>query len=291
VTAKKILVTGAGGMLGSDVLAFCNRRAEEGHYKVLGITRRECDLESRKALQTTLSRIQPDVIIHCAAFTDVDGCESQKEKAWRVNRDVVENIAKWVNGSGARLFYVSTDYVFDGTKDLPYNEEDPVCPINVYGRSKQGGEMAVSMLMERGATVRTSWLFGSGGGNFVKSILRRARSGGRLKVVTDQRGSPTYTVDLAEGIFHLVQSGASGTYHLCNSGSCTWFEFAREILTQAGMGDLPMNKITSEELARPARRPQNSVLSCEKYHTRTGKTLRPWKDALRAYLHASPSQD
>lgn len=284
MAGKKILITGAAGMLGSDVLKLFNEGAAENHFQVIGTTRKDCDLADRESLNQLLARIRPDLVIHCAAYTDVDGCEGQQEKAFTANVGVARNLAEALEKLGARLFYISTDYVFSGEKTSPYTEEDPASPLSVYGRSKLEGEIAALKLGDKGTVIRTSWLFGHNGRNFVKAILAKARSEGKLRVVDDQRGSPTYTADLAEGILNLARLDASGIYHLTNSGDCTWFRFAREIVDQAGLDGVEITPITTEETGRLARRPKNSVLSCEKYNALAGKPMRNWREALKAYL-------
>lgn len=280
---KTVLITGAGGMLGSDLLIQLRKKAE-GTYAPLGITRKECDLTLREPLFQLLSRIEPHIIIHCAAFTQVDVCETQREKAFLANGTVTRNLAEFSARAGARLIYVSTDYVFDGEKATPYDEEDPTFPRSVYGLSKREGELAALTLREKGTIVRTSWLFGQNGPNFVKTILHKAKAEGKLRVVSDQRGRPTYTPDLAEGILNLMEKEASGIFHVCNAGACTWFDFTVEILKQAGLEGVHLTPVSTKEFPRPAPRPKNSVLSCEKFNRLTGKPLRNWREALGNYL-------
>ncbi|MBI5184178.1 MAG: dTDP-4-dehydrorhamnose reductase [Nitrospinae bacterium] len=281
---KKILITGAAGMLGSDVLKLFNEASAGNHFQVIGTTRKECDLADRESLNQLLAGIRPDLVIHCAAYTDVDGCEGQREKAFTANAGVAGNLAEALGKLGSRLFYISTDYVFSGEKISPYTEDDPASPLSVYGRSKLEGEISVLTLGDKGTVIRASWLFGHNGRNFVKAILAKARSEGKLRVVDDQRGSPTYTKDLAGGILNLTRLDASGIYHLTNSGDCTWFAFAREIVDQAGLDGIEITPITTEQIGRPARRPKNSVLSCGKYSALAGKPMRHWREALREYL-------
>lgn len=280
---KKILITGVGGMLGWDVLSLFNKKPSKD-YLVIGITRKECDLTNRESSAKLISDVRPDGIIHCAAFTNVDDCESERDKAFLVNGSVTKHLAECAEGVGSRTFYISTDYVFDGEKNVPYEEDDRVFPVTAYGQSKREGEVATLQLGDKGAVIRTSWLFGHNGPNFVKAIIRKAKAEGKLKVVDDQKGSPTFTVDLAEGIMNIVEGGASGIFHISNTGECTWLEFAKEIVKKAGIEGVEINPISTEELSRPARRPKNSVLSCEKYNAFVGKPLKHWGDALEAYL-------
>ncbi len=283
------MVTGVAGMLGSDIQLFFQRKAPESYHTV-GITRKDVDLANLELLAEFLSHLKPHIIIHCAAFTDVDGCENQKEKAFLINGKVAECLAKYAQTADTQLLYVSTDYVFSGDKGSPYGEEDPIAPINIYGHSKRAGEVAVLELAGKGAVIRTSWLFGQNGPNFVKTIANKAKTDGKLKVVNDQRGCPTFTVDLAEGIFHLVEAKASGIYHLSNSGECTWFEFAKEIVKEADIENVEIKPVPTKEFPRPAKRPPISILSCEKYNRLTGKPLRHWREALRAYFN-TPSPE
>ena len=285
---KTVLITGAGGMLGSDLLIQL-REKTEGGYAPIGIHRKECDLPLREPLFQLLTRIKPHIIIHCAAFTQVDVCETQREKAFLANGTVTRNLSEFSAQTGARLIYVSTDYVFDGEKDAPYDEEDPTFPRSVYGLSKREGELAVLTLREKGTIVRTSWLFGQNGPNFVKTILHKARAEGKLRVVNDQRGCPTYTPDLAEGILALMEKEAPGIFHVCNAGACTWFDFTAEILKQAGLEGVQLTPISTKKFPRPAPRPKNSVLSCEKFNHLTGKPLRNWREALGDYLAFLPN--
>ncbi|MBI1865389.1 MAG: NAD(P)-dependent oxidoreductase, partial [Nitrospirae bacterium] len=205
-------------------------------------------------------------------------------KVFAVNHAGTRNVVDACGARGARLAYVSTDYVFDGTARIPYQEADPTNPISVYGRSKRMGEREVERLGNDGLIVRTSWLYGPHGPNFVEAILRQAREKGRFTVVNDQEGSPTHTEDLAEAIAVLVDLGAGGKVHFSGAGSCTWFEFAREIVAQGGMSGVETLPVTSESLGRPAPRPVYSVLCLDRYVSLTGRRPRGWKEALGRYL-------
>jgi dTDP-4-dehydrorhamnose reductase len=224
---------------------------------------------------------RPDVVIHAAAYTDVDGAEAHPDRAFAVNASGSRHVAQGAAEAGARLIAVSTDYVYDGAKDGPYREDDPVAPLGLYGASKLEGEREILKAKPDAVILRTAWLYGEGK-NFVETILRLARERDELRIVDDQRGSPTAVADLATVIAALLQTPCAGVYHAVNAGACSWYEFAREILRLAGI-DRRVVPIRSSELVRPAKRPANSVLDCGKLAA-LGLTLRPWQDALRAYL-------
>ncbi|MDD5428963.1 MAG: dTDP-4-dehydrorhamnose reductase, partial [Candidatus Omnitrophica bacterium] len=232
------------------------------------------------------------IVIHAAAWTDVDGCERDREKAYRINASGTENVAVACKNAGAVLIYISTDFVFDGKKKEPYTEEDKTDPLNIYAASKLAGEEAVRKNLKEYFILRTSWLYGAGGKNFVDTIIAKAGTEKELKVVRDQAGSPTYTKDLACAIHRLADkifrdrrqpTAAFGTYHVSNSGSVSWYDYACEILRLAGL-DTKVKAITSAELARPAKRPAMSVLDNSKFASFTGYAMRDWKIALKEYI-------
>lgn len=229
---------------------------------------------------------RPAWVVHAAAWTDVDGCERDPERADLVNGEGTRRVAEACRACGAVLVYLSTDYVFDGRKGAPYVETDPVSPLSAYARSKVAGEEAVRAVSPRWAIVRTAWLFGVSGKNFVKTIVEKAAAGGPLRVVDDQVGSPTYARDLAAAIACLASRGLSGTYHVTNAGSCSWYEFTRAILTEAGMPHVPVAPMTTAELGRPAARPAFSVLANHAWAGAGLRPLRPWREALSAMLTA-----
>ena len=253
---------GAGGMLGQDVV-----RISPG---AIGYTHAQLDVTDRDAVGEAIRR--DDVVINCAAWTDVDGAEEHEQEAMRINRDGARNVAE---AAGAVL-YVSSDYVFDGTKGEPYLESDPVNPLSAYGRTKLAGEQATADANPRHFIVRSSWLFGAGGKNFVETMLGL---GPEVRVVDDQVGSPTFTGHLAEALAKLAQTDDFGVHHIAASGSCSWFEFAREIFARTG-SDTRVEPCTSAEFRRPAPRPAYSVLGSERGHD----PLPPWQDGLDAYL-------
>lgn len=276
----KILVTGAGGQLGRAMV----RVLGESH-RVIGYDRRGWDVTDERRTREILLLEKPDAVIHCAAWTDVDGYETDPLKAYRINAQASRQLAAACGRMEIRMVYVSTDYVFDGTRQEGYVETDPADPINVYGRSKWLGEGWVRTLCPSHLILRTSWVFGRGGsGNFVTAILNRARAGMPLRVVDDQRGCPTYTVHLAEKTKELLSADASGVFHTAGSGDCTWFQFARAILRRAGLDAVSVTPIPSEELGRKARRPRVSVLRSIRLSNWGIAPLPRWEEGLEAYF-------
>ncbi len=274
----RILITGANGMLGRALA----ERLASGHTLLLW-GREEADLSDEAAVRAASRGIAFDAVVHAAAFTEVDRCESDYDAALRGNRDAVRHVALLARERGAHFTTISTDYVFDGTKGSPYLEDDPTAPINAYGRSKWEGEKAA---LESGATalvVRTSWLFGSGGKNFVDTIAGKLERGEPLEVVDDQRGSPTYTRDLAHGIARLLGRGATGIVHVTNRGETTWYGFAVAISRYLG-STTPITPVPSDRFRRPAARPAYSVLSGERFASLTGERMPRWEEALHHYL-------
>lgn len=285
----RVVVLGARGMLGRAVAA---RLAQTPHETFLW-GREELDVTAYGTTRRfkPLRETRPDVVINCAAMTDVDGAEERLVEAMEVNANAPSALAAVAKEIGAYLLHVSTDYVFDGTKDGPYREDDPVRPLNAYGRSKSEGEKGLLARLPSACIVRTSWLYGAGGRNFVDTILAKAAAGQPLRVVDDQRGSPTWTEDLAAALVHLAALRPSGILHATNAGHCTWFDFARAIVAEgARLGRIPATvpvaPIASAAFPRPARRPANSVLDNARFVALTGKPLRPWQAALVAYLES-----
>ena len=280
----RVLVTGAGGMLGRAL-----QEKLQGAHTLYLWGREEADLTDAGQVGSAARGIAFDAVVHAAAMTDVDRCESEPDRALAVNRDATRNVADLARERGALFVYVSTDYVFDGTKRSPYLEEDPVGPINAYGRSKLEGERAARESGARSLVVRTSWLFGAGGKNFVDTIASKLERGESLRVVDDQKGSPTYTRDLVHAIELLLRRGATGTVHATNSGTTTWFGLAREIARVLG-SDASIAPVPTEEFPRPAPRPRYSVLSGARFRAWTGENLRPWEEAVGHYLAARRSR-
>lgn len=266
-------------MLGQDLMTQLRAR-----HAVVPLRRSDADITDLESVRRAIGRSRPDVVIHTAAFTAVDDCERQPELAFAVNGSGTRNMAVACRQDSVAMLYISTDYVFDGTKASPYVEEDPPNPINVYGRSKFEGELQVRDLVARYWIVRTSWLFGPRGKNFVRAILGRAERGEALRVVDDQVGAPTYTMDLAEKLEQIVESGKAGVYHVTNQGYCSWFDFAREILSQTSFGNLTVSPVPTSALGRPAPRPRNSCLSNAHLQSSGWSLPRPWQKALSSYL-------
>ncbi|HEX4032907.1 MAG TPA: dTDP-4-dehydrorhamnose reductase [Solirubrobacteraceae bacterium] len=272
----RVLVPGAAGMLGSDLAAVA---AARGH-DVVALKRSELDVTDDAAVDEAVAVAAADVIINCAAFTDVDGAEADEVSAFAVNAHGAGNLARAASRSGTRLVHVSTDYVFDGTATAPYVESDRTDPRSAYGRTKLGGEHAVLATSTAHAVVRSAWLFGPSGRNFVATMLGLAGNGRReVAVVTDQVGCPTYTAHLAERLLDIAASGRGGVFHAAGSGQCSWNEFARAIFAAADV-EIEVTDTTSETLGRPAQRPAWSVLASE----RSDVVLPSWQDGLSAYL-------
>mgnify|MGYP000677874338 CR=1 FL=1 len=286
----KILITGANGMLGHDLKkVLCT-----DNYLVLG-TRDVFDITDIDNTIKFIAENRPDAVIHAAAYTDVDGCESNIEQAYKVNGLGARNVAVACQNVNAAMVYISTDYVFDGNKGSSYTEYDKANPMNIYGKSKLAGENYVKEICTRHYIVRTSWLFGLNGKNFVTTMLNLAKTKNEISVVDDQFGSPTYTFDLAQAIAKLIQRPTYGTFHITNSEFCTWNQFAKEIFEywqQISYCDnnseekhTLVKPITTEELNRPASRPKYSVLENYNWQLEGYEKLRSYKDALKDYLH------
>lgn len=270
-----ILVVGANGMLGRDMMTRIGDSAR-------GVDIDEIDITSLESTERIIRTLRPEIVINCAAYTDVDGCETNVEKAMQVNGEGVAHLAMASREIGARLVHVSTDYVFDGSKGSPYQEDDAPCPLGVYGESKLAGEMNAAFNPDH-LIVRTQWLYGLHGRNFVETMLRLALEKDEVSVVDDQIGSPTWTVDLAHAIAALLMTGHRGVYHAANSGFCSWNEFAQEIFQESGL-PVKVKGMTTVELNRPARRPLYSTLDCSKLEQEAGFRPQPWRSALKAYL-------
>lgn len=269
------LVTGAGGQVGQALV-------KTAPGSVAGLTRADLDVSDSVAVARTMADIRPRVVLHTAAWTDVDGCEGDPARAWLINAEGTANLARVCASQGVRMLYLSTDYVFPGDANRPYEPDDPVGPASVYGKSKLGGELAARLLLpDMHTIVRTSWVFASEGRNFVNTILRLARTQPELRVVNDQRGRPTFAGDLAEWLWLVVDRRVSGTLHACNADACSWYEFAMGILAQHGM-DRPVRAITTAEFARAAPRPAYSVLGTECLERAIGLRPRSWRAALAA---------
>jgi dTDP-4-dehydrorhamnose reductase len=274
----RVLVIGAAGQLGSEV---CSRLAEG--FEVVPATRVDLDITNLETARRFVQKAKPDVVINAAAYTDVDGCETNEERAFRVNAAGARNVALASHEAGAKLVHISTDYVFDGRKEASYVEYDSPNPLNVYGWSKLVGEQMVKEQNPRTFILRVAWLYGSSGKNFVKTVLSLAKERDELKVVDDQRGTPTFAGDVADQIKRLVRTDRYGLYHCTSQGSCTWYEFAQEIFRLASV-PVCLVPVTTAELPRPARRPANSVL--DNFMLRVeGLDLMPeWRESLARFI-------
>lgn len=275
----RILVTGASGQLGYDV----ERELERRGIEHLGTSSRELDITDREAVERLMAAYRPDAAIHCAAYTKVDLAEDEPERCWAVNADGTRNLAAVCRKTGAKMLYISTDYVFPGTGEQFRRTDDPVSPVNTYGRSKLAGELAVQSLLEKYFIVRISWVFGKNGNNFVKTMLRLAETKAELSVVCDQIGSPTYTADLAPLLCDMVQTERYGIYHATNGGTCAWSEFAKAIFELADK-QVTVYPIPTSAYPTRAVRPLNSRMSKECLHSNGFQELPEWKNALARYL-------
>jgi dTDP-4-dehydrorhamnose reductase len=272
----KIVVTGAGGMLGHDVV----RVAEAERHQVVALTHDDLDVSDPGRVDRLITRERPGAVINCAAWTNVDAAEENEHEASLINSQGAGFVADAAKKVNAKVLYVSTDYVFDGTKAGPYGESDDPAPINAYGRTKLSGERATALVNGRSFIVRTSWLFGPAGGNFVETMLRLGKGGGPVLVVHDQVGCPTYTGHLAVALVRLIDSSAYGIHHMAGDGSCSWYEFAMEIFRQAEVVTRVM-ATTTDMMERPAKRPANSVLVSRRS---APIKLPPWQRGLSDYL-------
>ena len=277
----RVTVFGASGLLGKAIMHEWTEDA------VVGLNSRDADIREAKRVQEAVQETRPDWIVLAAAYTDVDGCEGNPELAFALNCDGAGNVANAAKEVGARLVFLSSDYVFDGKKTTPYETGDLRNPQSVYGRTKAEAEIKLLEVMPGCCIVRTSWLFGSGGKCFPDTILKVGASRPMLDVVDDQRGCPTYAADLASAIKQLCWKNATGIVHVTNAGDCTWFEFAQEIIRGAGLATT-VRPVSSQQMARPAPRPAYSVLSMARLHI-LGIEMPPWRNALQRYLKVRQS--
>jgi dTDP-4-dehydrorhamnose reductase len=275
----RILVTGAGGMLAQALVPALAARAHD----VVALKRAELDVTDANAVRRRIGEEMPDAVVQCAAYTAVDAAESDAEGALLVNAEATRYVAEACHRVGARLVYPSTDYVFRGDGARPYRPDGPTAPINVYGRSKWEGERAAAECADH-LVVRTSWLFGSGGPNFVDTIRAAARTRDHLDVVDDQTGRPTWTVELAAVLADLIEGAAPGIYHATGGGDpVTWYGFARHVLETSG-SSTPVRPVPTSAFPRPAPRPRYSVLDCSPTERILGRPMANWRDAVRAYI-------
>ena len=282
------LITGGGGMVATDLRDELVSRNE----RVIAPAKSALDITDTDSVRRVVREEQPDVIVNCAAFTRVDDAESQQEAANAINGSAVESLAHAANEHGALLVQLSTDFVFDGMSSAPYAVNSPTHPLSSYGRSKLLGEQAAAMAAKH-LIVRTSWLFGVSGHNFVEAIRNQVKKGTNpLRVVADQRGKPTYTPHLAEAIIRVsrlaaADAGARGIVHYADETECTWYDFACAIVEELG-AKTDVEPVTTDQFPRPARRPPYSVLSTERYERLTGVAPESWREGLREYLHRRP---
>ncbi|MBN2135172.1 MAG: dTDP-4-dehydrorhamnose reductase [Acidobacteria bacterium] len=277
---KKAAIFGSAGMLGRDLVTCFT----ENNWDVAGFDVGEVDITDAVACLNTVSSLSPDIVINAAAFTDVDRAEKEKDAAFAVNATGAHNLSIAAEKAGCKIIYYSTDYIFDGRKTDAYTEEDKPNTLSSYGASKLKGEELTIAGNPNHLIIRTSWLYGKHGKNFIRSIINAASQKNELEVVNDQRGAPTYTVDLAEAALNLVQKDARGICNFANGGATTWYDFAKIILDRLNITEVEVKPITTAQLKRPARRPANSLLSLEKYKKLTGETPPEFTDALERYF-------
>ena len=275
----KVLVTGVKGQLGYDVVNELEKRGLEA----VGVDIDEMDITDAVSVDKVIKETSPDAVIHCAAYTAVDAAEDNVELCRKVNADGTANIAKVCKELDIKMMYISTDYVFDGQGERPWEPDDERHPLNVYGQTKYEGEVAVTDALDKYFIVRIAWVFGVNGKNFIKAILNKAKTVDTLTVVNDQFGSPTYTYDLARLLVDMIQTEKYGFYHATNEGICTWYEFACEIIRQAGM-DAKVLPVSADQYPAKAKRPTNSRMSKEKLTENGFEKLPTWQDALKRYL-------
>jgi dTDP-4-dehydrorhamnose reductase len=273
-------------MLGTELM-----EALRPGNEVTGMDLPDIDITRAETCFAAVERHLPKVVINSAAFTRVDDCESQPEKAFLVNGTGAGNVARAAASAGSIFVHYSTDYVFDGAKSEPYMEMDSPNPKSVYGQSKLAGEDQVHRYCPNHMILRTSWLFGRNGANFIRTIVAAARTGAHLRVVNDQRGSPTFAKDLARWTRLMIESGCRGTYHVTNSGSCTWFDLASRAVEWAGLGKIPIAPVATSEFQRPAPRPANSILANARLEREGFSLMRPWEEAAREYVEEDLSED
>lgn len=275
----KVLVTGVKGQLGYDVV---NELVKRGHTAI-GTDIEEMDITNKNSVDSVIKENTPDAVIHCAAYTAVDAAEDNAELCRKINAEGTQNIADVCKELDIKMIYISTDYVFDGQGERPWEPEDERTPLNVYGQTKYEGELAVQNTMDKYFIVRIAWVFGVNGKNFIKTMLNLGKTRDSLTVVNDQFGSPTYTYDLAKLLVDMVETDKYGIYHATNEGICTWYEFACEIFKQAGI-NVKVSPVSASEYPAKAKRPSNSRMSKEKLTEQGFEKLPAWQDALARYL-------
>ena len=276
----KVFVTGVKGQLGHDVMNELAKRGLEG----IGVDVEEMDITDAEACERVIKAAAPEAVIHCAAYTAVDAAEDNRDLCHMVNGEGTKHIAKVCGELDIPMMYISTDYVFNGQGERPWEPDDHRVPFNVYGLTKYEGEIAVEQLLKKYFIVRIAWVFGLNGKNFIKTMLRLGKERGAVSVVDDQIGSPTYTYDLARLLVDMIQTDRYGRYHATNEGLCSWYEFACEIFRQAGMDEVKVTPVDSASYPAKAKRPFNSRMSKEKLTENGFERLPSWQDALGRYL-------
>ena len=276
----KVLVTGVKGQLGYDVV----RELQSRGHEAIGVDIEEMDITDETAVSRVMEETAPEAVIHCSAFTAVDRAEEEQELCYKVNVEGTENIAKMCQKLGCKMLYLSTDYIFSGEGQRPWEPEDTPSPLNSYGQSKYQGEVALRQYVDKYFIVRISWVFGINGNNFIKTMLRLGKENGAVKVVDDQIGSPTYTFDLAKLLVDMIETEQYGAYHATNEGICSWYEFAKEIFQEANMKEVTVTPVSSEEFPVKAKRPKNSRMSKEKLVQNGFSLLPSWQDAVKRYI-------
>ncbi len=276
----KVLVTGINGQLGHDVMGELKKRGHEA----VGVDIEEMDITDAECVKRVMTQTAPEAVIHCSAYTAVDRAEEEVELCRQVNAEGTKNVAEVCAGLDCKLLYLSTDYIFSGEGERPWEPGDEPDPLNIYGLTKFEGEQEIKSRMDKYFIVRISWVFGVNGNNFIKTMLRLGRENGAVRVVDDQIGSPTYTYDLAVLLVDMIETEKYGEYHASNEGTCSWYEFAKEIFSAAGMNEVEVTPVSSEEFQAKAKRPKNSRMSKEKLVKNGFNKLPSWQDAVKRYV-------
>ncbi len=276
----KVLVTGINGQLGHDVMGELKKRGHEA----VGVDIEEMDITDAECVKRVMTQTAPEAVIHCSAYTAVDRAEEEVELCRQVNAEGTKNVAEVCAGLDCKLLYLSTDYIFSGEGERPWEPGDEPDPLNIYGLTKFEGEQEIKSRMDKYFIVRISWVFGVNGNNFIKTMLRLGRENGSVRVVDDQIGSPTYTYDLAVLLVDMIETEKYGEYHASNEGTCSWYEFAKEIFSAAGMNEVEVTPVSSEEFPAKAKRPKNSRMSKEKLVKNGFNKLPSWQDAVKRYV-------
>lgn len=276
----KVLVTGINGQLGHDVMGELKKRGHEA----VGVDIEEMDITDAECVKKVMTQTAPEAVVHCSAYTAVDRAEEEVELCRQVNAEGTKNVAEVCAGLDCKLLYLSTDYIFSGEGERPWEPGDEPDPLNIYGLTKFEGEQEIKSRMDKYFIVRISWVFGVNGNNFIKTMLRLGRENGAVRVVDDQIGSPTYTYDLAVLLVDMIETEKYGEYHASNEGTCSWYEFAKEIFAAAGMNEVEVTPVSSEEFPAKAKRPKNSRMSKEKLVKNGFNKLPSWQDAVKRYV-------